>query len=132
MDLSLSTLYLSTNHSVSMSTSSSVTCSDAACTVDTPVTDLPPALPASPTASTDQHSSVDDGLQQLLKGSWTVEQFSSMEVALRRWAKRTAGLQLVHDSKRVDHHRTCPKASHHKLKAEEEKKDDNGIDLVHT
>ena len=48
-------------------------------------------------------------LTELLSGCWTAEAFSELERSLRRWARRSAGVQLVHNSRDIAHTDDCPK-----------------------
>ena len=81
---------------------------------DTTPTALPLPAPLPINAHPDDHRGRDGGLTSLLAGSWNAEQFSEMELAIRQWAKRSAGFQIVHDSKDITHDRTCRKAKHNK------------------
>ena len=57
----------------------------------------------------------DDFLAHLLIGSWTAEQFSDMERSIRQWARQSAGFEINHNSKPIEHHFTCPEAKQNKV-----------------
>ena len=88
-----------------------------------------PIISAVPAPSPDSH--VDADLAQLLQGAWSAQQFDDMVWSLRQWARRSAGLRLVHDPKETVHRNTCPRSMDGQPCVDVELTLDSGTRTVH-